>query len=187
MDQNCAQRDYRPYTLHRENERRRAFLPTFPSIFVDSPTTPLLLANVSGMTISRFDHDITYFLCFFYVLVNELSSSEVARRQYGTYTVDPMEYHCNNDPLRDCPLFQEDAEELAQRLQVDMPIITFNACHFRRIIHYFLGLYKTFRLLTLCKVDVIWKKPILNSKEMAMALEFFLQFDGLLLLLGTAM
>ncbi|CAF1636162.1 unnamed protein product [Rotaria sp. Silwood1] len=75
-------------------------------------------------------------------------------------------------------LSEQDAVELATQLQVGKSIITFNADQLRRICYTLLALHETFRRHVLFKSDVPLKEPTLNSKQMAMALEFYLQIDA---------
>ncbi|CAF4293323.1 unnamed protein product, partial [Rotaria sordida] len=74
-------------------------------------------------------------------------------------------------------LSEQDANELASRLQLGKSIITFNAQRFRTICYTLLAFHESFRRHVLCKRDVALKEPTLNSKQMAMALEFYLQID----------
>ena len=75
-------------------------------------------------------------------------------------------------------LSEQDAEELATRLQIGTSIITFNADVLRRICYLLLALHESFRENILCKIPVALNNPFLNSKQMAMLLEFYLQIDG---------
>lgn len=75
-------------------------------------------------------------------------------------------------------LFPEDTEELATRLNIGKSIITFNADRLRGICSYLLLLHEKFRKNYLRYEDVALPEPTLNSKQMAIALEFFLQIDG---------
>ena len=75
-------------------------------------------------------------------------------------------------------LCEQDAEELATRLQVGKSIITFNADRLRGHCPYLLGLHEWFRRHILHRRDVALPEPTLNSKQMAIALEFYLQMDG---------
>lgn len=83
----------------------------------------------------------------------------------------------------DFRLSRSDAEALSTRLQVGMSIITFNADRLRGICAHLLALHESFRRHTLRRRDVALKQPTLNSQQMAMALEFYLQIDGQCLLL----
>lgn len=75
-------------------------------------------------------------------------------------------------------LSQQDAEELAARLHIGLSIITFNADQLRGICYYLLILHESFRRNVLEKRDSALQEPTLNSKQMAIALEFYLQIDG---------
>jgi hypothetical protein len=75
-------------------------------------------------------------------------------------------------------LSEQDAEELAARLHVGKAIITFNAEQLRGNCYSFCVLHEFFRRNILLKKDVAVKDFPLNSKQMALALEFFLQIDG---------
>ena len=118
-----------------------------------------------------------------YSLVTRLTPLEILRRQHGAYTTDALEslnnYHYGNNEFR---LSEQDARELATRLHAGMSIITFNADRLSSIADFFLGLHESFRRKVLKKKDVALKEPTLNSKQMAIALEFYLQIDGTYLL-----
>lgn len=71
-----------------------------------------------------------------------------------------------------------DVEELSTRLQVKESIIIYNADRLRVICLRLFGLYQYFRRKVLARPDVALKEPTLNSKQMSLILEFFLQIDG---------
>ncbi|CAF3837935.1 unnamed protein product [Rotaria sp. Silwood1] len=146
---------YQPRTLEEHNHGRYAYLPIFPSKY-DGPNDCLLLANVPA---------------------NRLASHEITRRQQGAYTSDALMLMSNYNYSDGFSLSEQDAEELATRLQVGKSIITFNADRLRRICHTLLAFHEKFRRHVLFKSDVSLKEPTLNSKQMAMALEFYLQID----------
>jgi hypothetical protein len=75
-------------------------------------------------------------------------------------------------------LSEQDVDELSARLQVGKSIITFNAQQLRGICCSLLALHESFRRTVLCQRDVALRQPTLNSKQMALALEFYLQIDG---------
>ena len=75
-------------------------------------------------------------------------------------------------------LSEQDVEELAARLQVGKSIITFTTQRLRGICYSLCVLHESFRRNILLKNDVALKEPTLNSKQMALALEFYLQIDG---------
>ena len=59
-----------------------------------------------------------------------------------------------------------------------MSIITFNAERLSGISYFLCELHEPFRRRVLRKPDVALKEPTLNSKQMALALEFYLQIDS---------
>jgi hypothetical protein len=71
-----------------------------------------------------------------------------------------------------------DIKELSTRLQVTESIITCNADRLRVICDRLLALHEYFRRVILARRDVALKEPTLNSKQMSLVLEFFLQIDG---------
>lgn len=112
--------------------------------------------------------------------MTRLAPHEIAQRQHGAYTSDALAMVKNynySDP-DGFSLSEQDAEELSQRLQVGLSIITFNAVQLRGICSLLLTLHETFRKNVLLRKRVHLKEPTLNSKQMAIALEFFLQMDG---------
>ncbi|CAF1570662.1 unnamed protein product, partial [Rotaria sordida] len=109
---------------------------------------------------------------------SRLASHELARRQHGVYTFDALMLMNKYNYSDGFSLSEQDADELASRLQVGKSIITFNAQRLRSICHALLAFHELFRRYVLCKSDVALKEPTLNSKQMAMALEFYLQIDG---------
>ena len=75
-------------------------------------------------------------------------------------------------------LSPEDLQELTTRLLVDESIILFNADRLHGICSILLLFHESFRRNVLEQNDVALKEPTLNSKQMAIALEFYLQIDG---------
>ncbi|CAF3328711.1 unnamed protein product [Rotaria sp. Silwood2] len=149
---------YQPRTLQQQhNNGRYAYLQIFPTTSVAAPNDCLLLANVP---------------------VTCLAPHETARRQYGTYTSDASMMMNKYNYYDTFSLSEQDAEELAMRLKVGKSIITFNADQLRGICSFLLTLHEYFRRNVLFKKDIALKEPTLNSKQMAMALEFYLQIDG---------
>ena len=71
-----------------------------------------------------------------------------------------------------------DCQALADRLHVGMSIITFNASLLREICYYFVALHERYRKDTPYGSKTSVDEPCLSSSSMALALEFFLQFDG---------
>ena len=111
--------------------------------------------------------------------MTRLAPHEVAQREHGAYTSDALKLMNNYDySNKGFSLSEEDAEELDERLQVGKSIITFNADQLRGTCYSILVLHELFRRNVLLKKDVALKEPTLNSKQIAMALEFYLQMDG---------
>jgi hypothetical protein len=104
---------------------------------------------------------------------------EILRRQHGGETADALalmnNYTYDNEEFS---LSARDAQEMATRLRTSLSIITFNADRFRGICYFLLVVHESFRRNVLGKRDVALKEPPLTSKQMALALEFYLQIDG---------
>ena len=111
---------------------------------------------------------------------SQLSTLEIARRQHGACTADALmmtnKYPYSNHEL--LLLSEQDATELATRLNVGQSIITFNATRLRSSGMQLLKLHESFRKRILLTRPMLLREPVLTSKEMAIALEFFLQIDG---------
>ncbi|CAF3228217.1 unnamed protein product [Rotaria sp. Silwood2] len=152
---NDERQGYQPRTLPNNHHGRYAYLPIFPTKFAGLDNC-LLLANVP---------------------VSRLASHELTRRQHGAYTSDALMMMNKYNYYDAFSLSEQDAEELAVRLKVGKSIITFNADRLRGICCFLLTLHETFRRNVLLKEDIALKEPTLNSKQMAMALEFYLQMD----------
>ena len=75
-------------------------------------------------------------------------------------------------------LSEQDANELANRLQVSKSIIIYNAIHLDGICPWLFNLHEEFRRNVLYRPDVALQEPTFNSKQMSLALEFYLQIDG---------
>ncbi|CAF1548429.1 unnamed protein product, partial [Rotaria sordida] len=110
-------------------------------------------------------------------VVSCLAPHEIARRQHGAYTLDALMMMNKYDYSDGFSLSEQDAEELATRLQIGKSIITFNADRLRGICCTLLALHELFRQIVLYKRDVALKEPIFNSKQITVALEFYLQID----------
>jgi hypothetical protein len=100
------------------------------------------------------------------------------RRQHGANTEEAMMCVKNYDYHGEFSLSEEDAAEMARRLHVDESIILFDAVKLRGNCYGLLAYYQAFRRNILRKKDVASKESPLNSKTMAIALEFYLQMDG---------
>ena len=67
---------------------------------------------------------------------------------------------------------------MTTRLCTSVSIITFNADRLCGICSFLLTLHESFRRNVLEKRDMALEEPTLNWKQMAIALEFYLQIDG---------
>ena len=149
--------EYQSTTLRKFDTRRTDYLPMFPTIF-SGRTEDLLLSNIP---------------------IQRLEPHEILRRQHAAYTSDALmlmeKYYQDIDPFN---ISMEDIKELSQRFQVAESIITFNASRLCSICHRLLMLHESFRQRMLLEKDVALKEPTLNSKQMAIVLEFYLQIDS---------
>ena len=102
------------------------------------------------------------------------------RRQHGSYTLQTTSTMStyNYSSIDEFHLSYDDAQEMAQRLQVDMPVIIFNAIRLRGHCHNLLSLHEYYRRNVLKQPDMIISEPVLSSKQMVLTLEFYLQMDG---------
>ena len=168
---------YQSKTLKEHNRSRQIYLPVFPTKSY-GPNDHLLLANVPGSLCKVYLSLISSFYCH---LVTRLAPHEIIRREHAARSsnvsmmIDTYNYSTNDG----FTLIEQDAEELAARLCVDLSIITFNAERFRRTCYSLLTMHESFRRNVLHKRDVALKEPVLSSKQMAVALEFYLQIDGM--------
>ncbi|CAF4818698.1 unnamed protein product [Rotaria sp. Silwood1] len=152
---NNEQQEFQPKTVLDKNCGRIIYLPLFPTQSTGINDS-LLLANVP---------------------VTRLASHEIARRKYGAHTPDALILENKYKYVDRFSLTEADAHELSVRLQIGKAIITFNADRLRGICCTLMALHESFRRNILLKKDVALKEPTLNSKQMAIALEFYLQID----------
>ena len=171
------QQRYQSKTLQQQNSARYVYLPFFPFIVFGANASPLL-ANVPSTYCFLLQN--SFFVCTLVVLVTRLTRQEITRRQQGASTAEAMTLmnkykYSLEDPFI---LSEKDAQDLATYLNVGLAIITFNAEQLRGICYRFLVLRETYRRDVIHLHDVDFKELTLNSQEMIIALEFFLQFDG---------
>ncbi|CAF1515935.1 unnamed protein product [Rotaria magnacalcarata] len=171
---NNEQHGYQPKTLQQNDHRRYAYLPTFPTESIRLNDS-LLLANVPGAYFFPTYILVIYLLDDF--LVTRLEPHEINRRQQGVYISNVLMSTEKYDSSNGFTFSEQDTEELATRLHIHKSIITFNVNQLRRICFFLLTLYESFRRTVLCKKDIALKEPILDSKQMALLLEFYLQID----------
>ncbi|CAF2235752.1 unnamed protein product, partial [Rotaria magnacalcarata] len=156
---NNEQQDYQSTTLNADNMTRSFFLPIFPpktSIITLGVNDHLLLANVPN---------------------SHLAQNQLLQRQQATNISDSSTLNNIDDTQEPFCLSAIDIKELSTRLQVNESIITCNANRLRVICERLLELHEYFRRKILARRDVALKEPTLNSKQMSLILEFFLQID----------
>ncbi|CAF3896220.1 unnamed protein product, partial [Rotaria sp. Silwood1] len=115
---------------------------------------------------------------YYHQLDSRLGPDELRRRQQASSTTTDASASINYDHDRDpfC-LSSKDAKELSTRLQVTELVIKSNADRLSSICYLLLGVHQLFRRKVLERPDVAVKNPTLNSKQMSILLEFFLQID----------
>ncbi|CAF4742524.1 unnamed protein product, partial [Rotaria socialis] len=134
-------------------------LPIFPpetSIITLGVNDHLLLANVPN---------------------SYLSQDELVRRQQATNISNILTLNNLDNYHEPFGLSSIDINELSTRLQVKESIIRGNADRLDSICHRLLELHEHFRRETLVRPAVALDEPTLNSKQMSIVLEFFLQID----------
>jgi len=176
-DPQQQQQEYQPKTLQSHNRARKVYLPIFPTIAI-GPNDHLLLTNVPGLSVT---FPFSLMRTNRHRLVSQLGPLEMTRRQHGAYTSDALLLMNNYNfyDTRGLALSQQDIEELATRLRVGPSIITFNAERLRGHFHSFGVLHESFQEKILEKTRITVKNGLpFTSKQMALALEFYLQMDG---------
>ena len=155
--------EYQPITLHKHNQYRRQFLPTFPNLIHQSvDQAPLLLANVPKQKLSNF---------------------ELTRRSFGAYP-DPFNIDLKNTvPSYIYSTYENLLSNLSERLHVDKVILDYNLYRLHHIIHVFQSKYRSYERSNLL-FDHHFQLPVheqqmrmFNQNELIILLEFFLQID----------
>ncbi|CAF4688056.1 unnamed protein product, partial [Rotaria socialis] len=108
---------------------------------------------------------------------SHLAQNQLLQRQQATQISDSSILNNIDDSREPFCLSAIDIKELSTRLQVDESIIISNANRLRVICHRLLELHEYFRRRVLAIQDVALNEPTLNSKQMSLILEFFLQID----------
>ncbi|CAF3465460.1 unnamed protein product [Rotaria socialis] len=156
---NNEQQGYLSTTVNSDNLTRYFYLPIFPpatSMIKLGANDDLLLANVPN---------------------SHLVQNELLQRQQATQISDSSILNNIYDSREPFCLSSEDTKELSTRLQVSESIIICNANRLRVICERLLELRQYFRRKVLERPDVALNEPTLNSKQMSLILEFFLQID----------
>jgi len=169
-----VQTGYQPRTLRPQNGGRSVYLPSYPSNS-KMPSECLLLSNVPGKWFQATQHSLYNVHPF---LAGRLGTHQILRRQHGANTEEALMCVKSYDYHGEFSLSEEDAGELSRRLQVGMSIILFDAGKLRGNCYGLMAYYQAFRRNILQKKDVASTESPLNSKTMAIALEFYLQMDG---------
>ncbi|CAF2135325.1 unnamed protein product, partial [Rotaria magnacalcarata] len=108
---------------------------------------------------------------------SHLAQNELLQRQQATNMSDSTILNKMDDSREPFRLSAMDAKELSTRLQVNESIIICNANRLRVICDRLLELHEYFRRKEVAIQDVALNEPTLNSKQMSLILEFFLQID----------
>ncbi|CAF4334779.1 unnamed protein product, partial [Rotaria magnacalcarata] len=156
---NNEQQGYQSTTVNSENLTRYFYLPIFPpktSMIKLGVNDDLLLANVPN---------------------SHLAQNQLLQRQQAINLSDSSILNDIDDSREPFCLSAIDIKELSTRLQVNESIIMCNADRLRVICERLLELHQYFRRKVLERPDVALKEPTLNSKQMSLILEFFLQID----------
>lgn len=132
---------------------------------------------------TRFVVIVICFLFFFFKLslVAHLGPREVLRRQHGANTSDAITlmHNYRYSFLEGFMVSPSDLEDLATRLRVELSILTYNVDRLRSHCHIFGLLHESYRKTILeDSRHVVLRTGPLNSQQMALALEFYLQIDG---------
>lgn len=161
-----ANETYQSRTMGSHNIKRMAILPLFPTTNVNiekisaSPHALILPAKIAHLLLSN-------------VPIGLLSPEYYARMRRGTYpTLFKLDMHPTtttaidrNDSFLLC-LYNDLYNDLSQRLKVDISILDYNMIRLRLCVDQVVEHYQL-------------NQTMLNMNELACALEFYLQIDGL--------
>ena len=176
---NNEQQGYQSTTSTSDKLKRSTFLPIFrppTSIIKLGVNDDLLLANVPS-TYYLFNFVFNSYI-YISIIDSHLAPQELLRRQQATNISETSIVTNIDDRHEPFCLSPKDIQELSTRLQVKESIITGNANRLRVICELLLALHEYFRRNILVRRDVALEHPTLNSKQMSLLLEFFLQIDG---------
>lgn len=105
---------------------------------------------------------------------------ELKRRQQAGYTFDTSTTSIyERYPTKPFHLTSDDLQELATRLHVNESILQLNIKRLRSICYYFLELYELYERKIQSTDRFKSNQYSLNSKQMSLVLEYFLQIDGM--------
>lgn len=106
-----------------------------------------------------------------------MSTRQNLRRRYDGETTDVVELMSRYDYQGPFSVSFDDCQALADRLRVDLSILTFNEDRLHRICLYFLDLHEQYHKHKSFPAKVSAAEPSLSSSLMAIPLEFCLQID----------
>ena len=132
---------------------------------------------------SNYNKSSFYSIFSYDQLDRRLGPDQLRRRQQASATTSDAStsFNNNNDDNGRDPfcLSSEDVKELSTRLHVTESVIKCNADRLRPLCHLLLAVYETFQRNVLEREDItVGKNSVLNSKQISLLLEFFLQIDG---------
>ena len=110
-------------------------------------------------------------------LASRLSSHEIRQRRNAVHTAEAQIVLENYDYSSQFSIGLRDIEALADRLLMEPVILLFNADRLRSYCVYFLQLYDRFQRRILCSSVPSERGSALDSSQMVLLLEFYLQMD----------
>lgn len=115
----------------------------------------------------------------FLVLAYRLNANQIVQRESQINSTIAQRIIDNYDCSDLFTIEMHDALQMSERLRVDLSILLFNADRLRSYCFYFLNLYERFQQRILYR-DPPQQRPehYLNSEQMMIVLEFFLQIDS---------
>ena len=177
MVDTCSADDVYPSkTINPSSMARYKHLPAFPTI--DSTLREgHLLANVPR----KDDHASSpCSLCIFsrLILVARLSAREVDQRRHAGSTAHALQRLSEYSYRGEFSISESDTEALAARLHVDKSIIVYNARRFRAYVFFLTDLRGWWRRQVFDNERQTLAESPINSQQVTIILEFFLQMDG---------
>ena len=118
-------------------------------------------------------------LSSFSPLVHRLSSYQRLQRQHAGSTSQALAFMEKYDSFRLFSIRPLDMKSLTERWHAPQSLITFNAARLANICHGFLKDYARFCKQLFHDEERAYRNLFIDSQQMCIALEFFLQMDGL--------
>lgn len=151
---------------------RLSILPWYPPKDNQGEHHPLL-ANMPRMC----REDGTVILFCFVIIAHQLTGAELARRSSGAFKPVAsiiVRHDASNVPSFLHEKYQLMYGDLLERLKVDMSILDYNYTRLNTYLR--MLMYEQIRVFNLRPHEI----QLIDEKEYPVALEFFLQFDGML-------